>query len=434
MNVNIESSEGCRIVMAVSVPAEDSKSEYNSIVNAFVKNAKVSGFRQGRAPVALVEKRYSKAILQETKDRLLPRFYNEALEQEKITPVAVVDVQDVEFTTEEGLNFKVVVDVAPEFKLPKYKKISLKRESTAVTDEDIENTLQDILKRFSRFEDVTDKPVASGDMVQIDYDAVSDGKPLGEVANDAGDIGKGEGFWVPTGESEFVPGLNAALQGASIGDDLKVDVEFPEDYHVKSVAGLKAVYSVTVKGIRANTPPELTEEFLKQFDVESEDALRTRIRKDLEEAAEAKEIARQKEEISKFLIEKTKIEVPQSLVNRETHALVSDMLERVSRQGASREVIEQHRDEIFESASANALNRVKLSYIINEICKQENIEVSDEDVEKQLESIAQRYGMPVERIRPELEKRDEGFQNLRSDVLGNKVMDFLLENAKIKGE
>jgi trigger factor len=432
MNVNVESSDGCRRVIGIVVPAEDSKGEYDSIVKAFVKNAKVSGFRQGRAPLALVEKRYSKSIIQEAKDRLIPRFYNEALKQEKITPVAVVDVQDVEFNRDEGISFKVVVDVAPEFKLPKYKKISLKRESTAVSDEDVETTLQDILKRFSRFEDVTDKPAASGDMIQIDYDAVSDGKPLGEVANDAGDISKGEGFWVPTGESEFVPGLNAALEGSSIGDSLKVDVEFPEDYHVKSVAGLKAVYSVTVKGIRANTPPELTEEFLKQFDVESEDALRDRIRKDLEENAEAKETGRLKEEISKFLIEKTKIEVPQSLVNRETHSLVNDMLERVSRQGASREVIEQHRDEIYESASANALNRVKLSYIINEICSQEDIKVDDEDVEKQLDSIARRYGMPVERIRPELEKRDEGLQNLRSDVLGNKVMEFLLENAKIK--
>lgn len=432
MNVNIENSDGCRRVIGISVPADDARNDYDKIVNAFIKNAKVSGFRQGRAPLALVEKRYSKAIIQETKDRLIPRFYNEALEQEKITPVAVVDVQDVEFSRDEGLTFKVIIDVAPEFKLPKYKKISLKRESTAVTDDDVEKTLQDILKRFSRFEDSEGKPAASGDMVQIDYSATSDGKPLGEVANDASDISKGEEFWVPTGESEFVPGLNAALEGASIGDSLKVDVEFPEDYHVKSVAGLKAEYSVEVKGIRVNTPPELDEEFLKRFDVESEDALRARIRKDLEEAAEAKENGRLKEEISKFLIEKTKIEVPLSLVNRETHSLVSDMLERVSRQGASRDMIEQHRNEIFESASNSALHRVKLSYIINAICEQEEIKVEDADVEKQLESIAQRYGMPVERIRPELEKQDEGLRNMRTDVLGSKVMDFLMENAKIK--
>jgi len=432
MKINIEMSDGCRRVIGIDVPAEDTRSDYDTIVGAFIKNAKVSGFRQGRAPLALVEKRYGKSIIQETKDRLIPRFYTAAMEQEKIEPVAVIDVQDVEFTRDEGLKFKAIIDVAPEFKLPKYKKIPLKRESTDVADEEIETTLSDILKRFSRFEDVADKPVVSGDMVQIDYEATSDGKPLGEVANDASDIGKGEEFWVPTGESEFVPGLNAALEGASIGDALTVDVVFPEDYNVESVAGLKAVYAVTVKGVRTNVVPEIDEEFLKRFEVESEDALRTRIRTDLEEAAQAKEAGRLRNEISKFLIEKTKMDLPQSLVERETHALVRDMLNRAAQQGGSREMLEQHREEIYGSASQNAQNRVKLSYIINRICDEENIEITDEDVEKRLDEISQRYGMPVDRIRPELEKQDEGLHNLRTEVHGNKAMDFLMENAKIK--
>ncbi len=432
MKINIEMSDGCRRVIGIEVPAEDARSDYDTIVGAFIKNAKVSGFRQGRAPLALVEKRYSKSIIQETKDRLIPRFYTEALEQEKIAPVSVIDVTDVEFSRDDGLKFKVTIDIAPEFKLPKYKKISLKRESVVVADEEIEKTIADILKRFSRFEDVADKPVAAGDMVQIDYEASSDGKPLGEVANDASDIGKGEDFWVPTGESEFVPGLNAALEGVSIGDALTVDVAFPAGYNVASVAGLKAVYSVTVKGIRTSVAPEMDEEFLKRFEVESEDALRARIRTDLEEAAEAKETGRLRDEISKFLIEKTKMDLPQSMVERETHALVRDMLTRAAQQGGSRDMLEQHREEIYGSASQNAQNRVKLSYIINRICDEEEIAIVDEDVEKRLDEISQRYGMPVDRIRPELEKQDEGLQNLRTDVLGNKVMDFLLKNAKIK--
>ncbi len=432
MKVNIENSDGCRRVIGIDVPADDARSDYDTIVGAFIKNAKVSGFRQGKAPLALVEKRYSKSIIQETKDRLIPRFYNEALEQEGIAPVAVIDVQNVEFGRDDGLKFKVIIDVAPEFKLPKYKKIALKRESVEVADEDVEKTLSDILQRFARFEDIADKPVASGDMVQIDYEATSDGKPLGEVANDASDISKGEDFWVPTGESEFVPGLNAALEGTSVGDTLTVDVDFPADYNVSTVVGLKAVYSVTIKGVRTSVAPEIDEEFLKRFDVESEDALRARIRTDLEEAAQSKETGRLRDEISKFLIEKTKMDLPQSLVERETHSLVRDMLTRAAQQGGSREMLEQHRDEIYGSASQNAQNRVKLSYIVTRICAEENIEITDEDVENRLEEIAQRYGMPVDRIRPELEKQDEGLQNLRTEVHGGKAMDFLLENAKIK--
>lgn len=432
MKVTIEKSDGCRRVLGVDVPAETVKSDYDAIIGLFAKEVKISGFRPGRAPVELVEKRYGKAIIQETKDRLIPRFYHEALQQESIEPVAVVDVQDVEFSRQEGLQFKVIVDVAPEFKLPKYKKISLKREKTDVADEDVDRTLTEILERFARFDDVEDKPVASGDLVQIDYDGISDGAALAELADDCRDVGSGKDFWVPTGETEFVPGMNAALEGAAIGDSLTVDVEFPADYHVAAVAGKKAVYTVAVKGVRTRVLPELDEEFLKRFEVESEDALRARIRQDLEEAAEARETGRLKGDLSRFLLDKTGMDLPEAIVERETGSLVRDMLTRVAQQGASREMLEQHRDEILGSASQSARDRVKLSYIVDRIGAEEEITVTDEDVEARLDVMGQRYGMPAERIRPELEKQDEGLQRLRTEIRGDKVMDFLLEHAKIK--
>jgi trigger factor len=432
MKVKIEKSAGCRRVMDIAVPADDVAGDYKTIVGMFSKEAKISGFRAGRAPVELVEKRYSKAIIQETKDRLIPRFYQAALEQEKIATVAVIDVQDVEFARDSGLHFKVLVDIAPEFKSPKFKKISLKRENAEVADADVERTLGEILERFSKFEDVTGVAVSSGDLVQVDYSAESDGKPLAEVAEDASDIGSGEDFWVPTGESEFVPGMNAALEGASIGDSLTVDVSFPGDYRVESVAGKSAVYTVSVKGIRTRQLPELDEAFLKRFEVESEEALRARIRTDLEEAAVARETGRLKEDISKFLLDKTDMDLPESLVERETTSLIRDMLTRAAQQGGSREMFEQNREEILGSASQSARDRVKLSYIIERIASEEEISIDEADVDKHIEVMAQRYGMTADRIRPELEKNDEGLQNLRTEVQGNKVMDFLLENAKIK--
>jgi trigger factor len=432
MNVKIEKMDGCRRALGIVVPADTVREDYDAIVGLFSKQAKISGFRPGKAPVSIVEKRYGKEIVQETKDRLIPQFYQAALEQESLSPVAVIDVQNVEFSRDAGLDFRVIVDLQPEFKMPKYKKISLKREPVVVADEDIERALTEIRERFARFEDVTDQPVASGDLVQVDYAAVSDGKPLGEVADDASDIGEGSDFWVPTGESEFVPGFNAALEGATIGQTLTVDVTFPEDFHVASVAGLSAVYTVEVKGLRTRALPELDAEFLKRFEVESEADLRERIRKDLEEAGAERETARLKNEISKVLLEKTDMDLPQSLVERETTTLIRDMLTRAAKQGGSREMFEQHRDEIMGSASQSARDRVKLSYIVERIGEDQSLEVTDEDVEKRLTLMSQRYGMEVERFRPELEKQDEGLLNLRTEVRGDKVMDFILENAKIK--
>jgi trigger factor len=270
-------------------------------------------------------------------------------------------------------------------------------------------------------------------MVQADYSAVCDGKPLADIAGDLGGLAAGEDFWIPLlDENEFVPGMNAALSGASVGDEITVDVEFPADYQHKAVAGLKAVYTVKVKKIRAKVQPELTEEFLKQFNVSSETELRERIRQDLEEAAVARENGRLKNEISRILVEKAKLDVPQALVERETYSLVQETLERVSKGGASSDMIKEHHEEILKSASETALHRVKLSYIVNAICKEEGIEVTDDDIENQLAVIGQRYGMNAEQVRAELEKQDEGLNNLKMDILGNKVMDFLLENAKIK--
>jgi trigger factor len=432
MKVTVEKAGGCRRVLDINVPAETVRSDYDAIIRLFAKEAKISGFRPGKAPVELVEKRYRKGIVQETKDRLIPRFYHEALEQESIAPIAVIDVQDVEFSSDEGLRFKALVDIAPEFKLPKYKKISLKRESTDVSDEDVDKTMKEIMERFARFEDVTDQPVSSGDLVQIDYDAESDGKPLADDVEDARDIGSGKDFWVPTGESEFVPGINAALEGVAIGENLSLDVTFPEDYHVASVAGKSAVYKLTVKGIRTRVLPELNEEFLKRFEVESEDALRARIRTDLEEAAEAREVGRLKDEIGRFLLAKTDMDLPESLVEREANAFVRDVLTRAAQQGGSREMLEQHRDEILGSATKGAQDRVKLSYIIDRVAKEEEIEANDDDVEQRLSVMAGRYGMPVDRFRVEWEKQDEGLEQIRGEAKSEKVMDFLVENAKIK--
>lgn len=432
MKVSVENGDGCRRTVNVNVPIEDVRDDYDMIVKTLVKGAKISGFRPGRAPRELVEKRYSKAIMQETRDRLVPKFYNKAIEQEELNPVAVVDVDNINFNPATGLSFKIELDVQPEFKLPKYKKISLKRKSTAISDEDVEKTIDDILKRFARYEDANDKQVATGDLVQIDYSAVCDGKPLQEVSSDAGEIAKGDDFWLPTDGMELVPGINDALMGASVGDEIKFTAEFPEDYRVKGVAGKKADYTVMVKAIRALIIPEMDDEMLKRFDVDSEDDLRAKIRKDLEETAENGENARLKSEIAKHLVEKTKIDPPRSLVEREAYTLMQESMERLRRQGVSESDMAEHGNALFASLLKQAEDKVKVSYIIRDICKEEELDVSDDDVEKRLAELGQRYGMTAEAVRTELEKEDSDLSSLRNDILGNKAFDLMLENAKIK--
>jgi len=432
MKVTLEHSGGCRRIMGVDVPADRVKDDYDGVVRAYTAQARIPGFRKGKAPSHVVEKRFARNIEQDAKDRLVPMFYKEAVEKEGVDIAAVLDVNDVSFAKDDGLRFRVVLDLVPEFKLPKYKKIALRRQPVKVSDEDVERTLTEIRERFARFEDVEGRPVKSGDLVQIDYTGTCEGRPIADLATDCRDLGEGEDFWVPTEESEFLPGFNSGLEGRSAGDSFQIDVTFPEDYRTVELRGKSAAYDVEIKAIKSKALPEIDEEFLKHFEADSEQELRDRLRGDMEEAGESKEKARLKDEIADVLLSKVSIEPPQSLVERETEAIARNMAGAAARQGVSKEQLHQRRQQILSSAGEAANRRVKLSYLAARIADAEEIQVSDDDFRERLESMAQRYGLSAPQLKAEMEKRD-ALDDLRNDVRAEKVFEFLLENAKIKG-
>ena len=433
MNVRVENAGPCRKVMYVQVPGEALASDYDEILTAVTKVARVKGFRAGKAPAAVVERNFKKHIDEEAKDRLVPRSYRAALEQEKIHPVAVVSVGDVSFEKAAGLTFDVTLDVAPEFKLPRYKRISLKRQAVEIADKDVDDAIQRVREQASRFEDVEGRAVAEGDLAQVDYRGESDGEPVASFAPDSSGIGEGEDFWVMVGEPEFLPGFNTGLIGAMPGESRSVTVQFPADYNVDAVAGKSADYTVEVKKIRERVPAAIDEAFLKQFEVEDENALRRKIREQLQETGENTEKARLKEEIVQFLLAKTKLDLPQSVVQQETQLTVRNMLQRLSMQGATREQIEAQRDDIMNSASETSTDRVRISYILSRIGDAEDVNVEDNELEEHIASLAVRYRMTAEKMRGELEKNDR-IESLRSDVRAEKTLDLLLEKAKIKGK
>jgi trigger factor len=432
MNVRVEDDGPCRRILHIEAPFEEIAGEYENILAAYSGATRVPGFRKGRAPGGVVERRYRKQITEDTQERVLPRLYRAALEQEKVSAVAIVGVADVHVDREQGVRFRVTVDVAPEFALPRYRKIVLKRERVEVTDEDVRTSFDRLLDRFSRFEDIGGRPVNEGDLVLIDYRGVIDGKPVEEVVPGNKGVGEAQDFWAVAGEPELLPGIGKSLVGLSIGDRKDIAVAFPDDFRLAALAGKTATYSVEIKGIRQKVLPDLDEEFLKQFDVDSEAALRDRVREDLRKAREAEERERLKGEISKYLLDKVDFDLPRAIVQEETRLTIRSMAERFARSGATREQLEQRQEEIMSAASETSTERVKLSYILNRIAEAEEIRASEEEVEERIGALAARYRMPPERFRAELEKRN-GLENLRSEVRADKTMTFLLENAKIKG-
>lgn len=431
MKAEIEEAGPCRKILRVDAPADAVIPEYDRIVNEFAAVARVPGFRPGRAPVAVVEKRFAKSIVEETKDRLVPKFYREALKERSVNPVSIVEVSEVAFDKADGISFKVTVDVAPDFKLPKYTKIKLKENEAKVDDAEVEKSLGELRERLARFEDVSGRASSDGDLVQVDYRSECEGKPVGAGVPDCAGLGEGKDFWVLLGEPEFLPGFRAGLAGMQVDEERQVQVAFPADYHVKAVAGKVATYTVKLKAIRQKVLPALDAEFLKRFEVENESGLREKIRAELLVAATESEKNRLKDEIAKFLIEKTELDLPQSVVEQETELIARDMVQRSVMQGATREQILEQRDNILSAATRSSAERVKLAYILSRIADEEKIEVADADVDARIEAMARRYRTPAEKLKADLEKRNR-IEGLRTEVRAEKTMDLLLEKARVK--
>ncbi|MDP6490656.1 MAG: trigger factor [Kiritimatiellia bacterium] len=431
MDVKMEDAGPCRKLMHVATTVDEVREDYEELLSWFRKGGRVPGFRKGKAPTKVIEAQYRKDLTESAKERLVPRFYREALEEQGITPVAIVGIQDVEFAKDTGLAFDVMIDVPPEFKLPKYMKISVKRNAVEVSDDDVQKAFDSVLEQQSRFEDDDEGTLEDGNLVKLDYSGVCGEQPVKELAPDAPELDDGKDFWAMLGQREFLPGVDASLLGAKVGDEVKAEITFPEDFATEALRGRTASYTLTIKARRARKLPEVNEEFLKMFEVDSEDALRQRIRDDIQQNGEQQEQSRLKSEIGNHLLKKAKFDLPQSLVQQEMEMMVRSMVERIAMQGASREQLEQQQAQIVESATEASKERVQLTYILSRIADKESITVSDEEVDQRLATMAAGYGMTADKLKSELEKRN-ALERLQSDIRDEKTLDFLLENAKVK--
>jgi trigger factor len=430
MNVESQPAGPCRLKLFVRAEAAETRADYEKIVGLYVGNSRLPGFRPGKAPRPVVERHYRREIDADVHSHLVGRFYRQALDEGKVAAVAIVDVTDILFTPETGLSFTAVVDVAPDFKLPKYKRIPLKVETPAVADAQVDERVNRLRNMLAQFQDAPGDPAGRGDLVQIDYDAACDGKPLKELCADCGGLAEGKDFWAQVDEPEFVPGLALALQGSRAGDSRTIEVAFPKDFHVESVRGRKAAYQVAVKAVRRRVMPA-DEEVCQRLGLKDLAALRDRTRQDLQAAAEAREKERQRQEIVEFLLKRTEFDLPQSVVAEETQLAVRGMLHDIVGRGATREDLEKNREAILGAATTQSKERVRLRYILARIAAEEKVEVSDAEVDARLKDLAARYRQPVEKLRATIEER-HGLETLRADIRAEKTIDLLVADAKAR--
>lgn len=427
MRVKVENTGPCRKTLQIEVPTETVNDSYEKTVTTFVGAAKIPGYRKGKAPRQLVERHFAKAILDEVRDALISDSYTAAIAEKKINPVAVLDLTDVALAPGSPMKFKVVLDVPPQFKLPRYKKITLKPHKVEVSEEQVQQRLNALLESHAEYKAVEDRPVMNGDLVQVDYDGLCDGKPIDVDAN-AGSLARGRNIWFATGQTVFLPGFAEALVGMKPGDTKEIKTAFPLDFRRVSLAGKSVVYRVVVKAVRERNIPQINDDFLRKVKMDSEQALRSALRTELEALFAHNEKERLKGEIISYLLKNTTIDLPESVVQEETRVMLSSLIHENIRRGMSDEQFKEKRDEMLGTAAKSAADRVKLGYILHRIAEEEKIEVEEAEVTKAIQELADRWGVDPETVGRELEKRRE-MDAIRGDILCDKTLKFMLENA-----
>lgn len=431
MNVVVENAGPCRKKLRVEVPAERVQQAYDNLLQEYTRQAKIDGFRPGRAPSAMVARRYQRELLEHVRDDLVAESYRDALKQEKLTPLAVSEAQDAAVTLGQPLRFSVLLDVPPDFTLPAYRGIPLEGRPVEVADAEVETAMKALRDDRARFEEVTGRPAQMGDLVLVDYDGVCEGRPVGELAPKAEGLGQGKDFWLLMENESFLPGFAAGLAGAAVGERRQVMVRFDDHFKELGIAGKQATYLVTVKALREKILPALDEAFFRQQGVATETEWREKIRAGLRAMKESGEKRRLRGEVMKHLLAQTQLEVPESVVQEETQRMVYDIVRDNTYRGATKEQIADKKGEIFEMATRSAVEKVKLRFILRRIAEQENVAAAKEDVDREIAEMAREYRIAPNEVRERL-KKNHALDDLEENVRARKTMDLLVDAAQVR--
>ena len=400
--------------IVVTIDGDDWKGFLDKAFNKAVKNVKIDGFRQGKVPREIFERKYGKqALLPDAVDMAADEAYKKALEKFKGEPImqpsVAIDKVDLESVT-----YKFVFTSRPEVKIKKYTNLGVKKETVKVTAKDVEEEIEKAKKQYADLE------VKNGEVAVIDYEGFKDGKPF--------DGGKAENYSLEIGSGSFIPGFEEALIGLKKGDSKDIDLTFPKDYFEDDLKGKKVVFKVTIKEVKTKVYPELNEEFFLDLGLEgvkTVDEFKKTIKDSLKEQREYDADNKYIDALFDELLKQTTVEIPHELIHEEIHRMMHEYEERLKMQGITLEQFYQFTNSNAEALEAQmhpeAEKRVKLRFVIEEIIDKEKITATDKEAEKKAEENSKKHGLDKE----EYIKAFGGLEMLKFDVKVEKVIELL---------
>jgi trigger factor len=407
--------------LVIEIPGDVVTATIERLTRDYGKAAKIPGFRPGKAPAQVIRKRYREQILHDVVHELVPRAVDDALRERGLEPVDTPNVKDV--VVEEGrpLTFTAAFETVPPIDPGEYAAITLRKTPVEVEDAAVDQALERLRERAARFEPVEDRPVAHGDTVVVDL----------ERTGADGQTEKHENVSVEVGAPANPPGFDAELTGLRVGDSRKFTLTYPGDYAIKELAGSSVAYAVAVRAIKRRVVPALDDEFAKDLgDYESLDALRGRVREDLEHQSLHEKDRELRAEMLRQLASRVGFDAPASLVDREIDRRVEDFVRRLIEQQIDPMRTNINWEEFRDRQREPAAEAVRGALVLDEVARRENLTVDQAEVTREVERYAERTGRSVEAVHARLEK-EGGIARLYTGLRREKAIDFLLTRVTI---
>ena len=427
MKAELVKKEGNKVTLKITVDNNKFEEAVNKAYNKTKGKYNIPGFRKGKAPKVVIETQYGKGVFyNDAIDMLFPEVYPEAIKELNIDPIDRPDLDIEEISKDNGLVMVVNVEVKPEFELGAYKGIEISKVDNTVSEEDVEARLNEMVNRNARLTSVEDKALENGDTAVIDFEGFENG-----VAFEGG---KCENYNLVIGSNTFIPGFEDQLVGKKAGEEVEVNVTFPETYHAENLAGKPVVFNVKVNDVKVKEVPALDDEFAKdttEFETLAE--LRADVKAKLEEQAKNAADAEMRNALVEKVSANTEVEVPEAMVQHQIDNMLMELNYQLQYQGLNLEQLLQMTgrglDELREERRADAERLVKASLVLEAIAEKENVEANDADVDAELEKMAAMYNMEVEKIKSSLRETD--IEDIKGQIKIRKTLDLLVENATI---
>jgi len=432
MNIVVEKQPKCVATLRVEIPAEKVRGERDQIVRNYAAKARIPGYRPGKAPLPVVEKRFAKDISEELHDNLINQAFDEAMRQENLKVLDFGNPDNLSTSADGGFSFAAKLTLAPDVQLPEYKGINVTVPPAEVPDEDLEAQLKSLQERFADFNTIEGRPAAMGDFAVIDYSSTVDGKPTDEfLGKPAGYLSGREGFWMRLDEKAFLPGFAAQAAGMNPGDSREITLTLPDDFPVEELRNREMVFSVTLNELKEAVLPALDDELAAKLApgktmAEIKDIIRENMSHERKRRIDDMKV----NQIVAYFNTQVDFELQDDLVIQETQSQADAMVTRGVQAGMSEDEIATQQAEIFASAGQQAISNLRTNFLLQEIARAEGITVSDAELINHLAQVAQSRKIAPKKLIKDMQRAGR-LPSIRNSIAIGKAIDFLVGQANV---